>query len=110
MRKTLSMIGAVTALAGATPAAALDRAPGGDQRSLELYALAPQAPAAHRAGRKIAAFNVGDQAVTLTAYGRRARARAMGNADNVRQARAMGKVFYGAPQPALFTLEIRLHF
>ncbi len=110
MRTTLVTIGLLTVIAVQSPAMALERAPGGKERSLVLYALEPHAPAMRRAGRTIAAFEVGDQAVTLAAYGRRARSRAMDNAEDVRHARAMGKVFAGAPQPALLTFEMRFHF
>ena len=110
MRTIFVTISALTAFAIATPAAAFERVSGGEKKSLALYVLEPHAPAARRAGRTLAAFDVGDQSVTLAAYGRRARARAMGNADDVRHARAMGKVFDGAPQPALLTLEMRFDF
>jgi hypothetical protein len=110
MRTAFVTISALTAFAIATPAAAFERESGGEKKSLALYALEPHTPAPRRAGRTIAEFDVGDQAVTVAAYGRRARARAMGNADDVRHARAMGKVFDGAPQPALLTFEVSLKF
>ena len=47
--------------------------------------------------RTIAAFAIDDRLVTLSAYGRR-------------EARAMGKVFDGAPQPALVTFELSVKF
>lgn len=110
MRITMLTFGLLTAFAAGTPASAFEHERSGKQATLVLYALEPQAPVPRRAGRTFAAFDIGDQAMTLTAYGRRARARAMGNADDVHQARAMRKVFTGAPQPALLTLELSLRF
>lgn len=110
MRTAILTVGLLTALAAGTPASAFEIEGSGRKASLALYALEPQAPLVRRAGRTLAAFDVGDQAMTLTAYGRRARARAMGNGEDVRHARAMGKVFDGAPQPALLTFELSLKF
>lgn len=110
MRTSIVMIGLLTACASALPASAFERTASDEKRSLAHYTLKPCAPAVRRAGRTIAAFDVGDQAVTFVAYSRRARARAMGNAEDMRRARAMGKVFDGAPQPALITLELSMKF
>lgn len=63
-----------------------------------------------RTSRTIAAFAVDDRLVTLSAYGRRARARMNGDVAGLREARAMGKVFEGAPQPALVTFELSVKF
>jgi hypothetical protein len=71
-------------------------------------ALAPHAGA--RSPKTIAAFAVAERLVTLNAYGRRARARINGDADALKHARAMGKVFEGAPQPALVTFEFSVKF
>ncbi len=60
--------------------------------------------------RTIAAFAIDDRLVTLSAYGRRARARMNGDVAGLREARAMGKVFDGAPQPALVTFELSVKF
>ncbi len=70
--------------------------------------LAQEAPA--RSARTIAAFAIDDRLITLSAYGRRARARMNGDVAGLREARAMGKVFDGAPQPALVTFELSVKF
>ncbi len=110
MRTAILTIALLTASISAPPAAALDDDRSDRKASLSLIAREPQGPVLRRAGRTLAAFEVGEQAVTVAAFGRRARARALGNADDIRHARAMGKVFDGAPQPALVTFEVSLRF
>jgi hypothetical protein len=75
---------------------------------LHAQPFAQEAPA--RPPRTIAAFAIDDRVITLSAYGRRARARMNGDVAGLREARAMGKVFDGAPQPALVTLELSVKF
>ncbi len=90
------------------PAVAFDR---GAERAVVLQgadALTRQGVPAAR--RTLAAFAVEDRLVTMSAYGRRARARMNGDIDALREARAMGKVFDGAPQPALVTFELSVRF
>lgn len=77
---------------------------------LAFSALEQRAAPPLRAGRTIATIDLGKQAVTFAAYGRRARARALGNSAEILHARAMGKVFEGGPQPALVTFEVSLKF
>ncbi len=110
MRTFFVAIALLTSVVGATPASAFERGAGEQKAQPTPYALEPQVLAVQRSGRTLAAFYIGDRAVTLAAYGRRARARAMGNADDVRHARAMAKVFDRAPQPALLTFEVSLKF
>jgi hypothetical protein len=110
MRKSCLTLGVSAGLLAASPASAFDESPGGADILEAVVATGELASEAPRRGRMLAAFAINDQIMTLAAYGRRARARAMDNADDVRHARAMGKVFTGAPQPALVTLEMRLHF
>lgn len=110
MRSGLLTASAAAAIFMATPATAFD---GADARLASSFAI--EAPVARandfpRRGRTIAAFALDEQTVTLSAFGRRARARSLGNEADIRHARAMGKVFDGAPQPALFTVELSLKF
>lgn len=107
MRRIGWIAGLSAAFVAASPAFAFDA-----ERNARdsLRALERIAPAAPHGGRTIAALAIDDRIVTVTAYGRRARARAMDNVEDIRQARAMGKVFDGAPQPALLTVEISLKF
>lgn len=71
---------------------------------------APAAQGLSRPGRTLAAFALNDRMMTVNAYGRRARARLNGDMEGLRHARAMGRVYDGAPQPALVTLELSVKF
>ena len=110
MRRMILVVGLPAALLAASPALGLQVSGTERDAARALKAQERLAPAAPRGGRTIAAFALEERTVTLSAYGRRARARAMGDAEDVQHARAMGKVFRDAPQPALLTLEMRLHF
>ncbi|MFN3960417.1 MAG: hypothetical protein ACK4NP_10935 [Parvularculaceae bacterium] len=101
------LITACASLGCAASAAAFENAaPSAPSMRLEAPALQEAA----RPGRMIAAFAVEDRVVTLSAYGRRARARLNGDVEGLRHARAMGKVFDGAPQQALLTVELSVKF
>lgn len=67
-----------------------------------------QSPA--RRGRAITHVEIAGEAVSLNAYGRRARARMLGATKELEEARELGGVFEGAPQPALVTIEASLSF
>ncbi len=110
MRKIGLILAFCLGLAFESPALAFESASSDAEALQALFAQGRDAPALRRTGRTIVAFAIEDQAVVLTAYGRRARARAMGNAEDIWRARAMGKVFDGAPQPALLTVELSLRF
>lgn len=90
------------------PAAAFEGAPA---RATVIQGLQPLPPPTAAASRRtLAAFSIDDRLVTLNAYGRRSRARMNGDIDGLREARAMSKVFSGAPQPALITFELSMKF
>lgn len=110
MRKIIAAIGALAGSPLISPAAAFEPERRDMAAHMASFTRDAQPVPERRAGRTVAAFEIGEQAISLAAYGRRARARAMGDAAEIRQARAMGKVFDGAPQPALLTFEVRLHF
>jgi hypothetical protein len=96
--------------ATAAPASAFERMGGGVDAMGAAIAHEPHVPPVRRAGRTLAAFELAEREITVGAYGRRARARLNGDAEGLRHARAMGKVFDGAPQPALVTLEFSVKF
>lgn len=110
MRRSFATLGLTAGLLAASPSSAFEETRNGHEALRALRAPELLAPAAPRGGRRIAAFTVDERTVTLSAYGRRARARAIGNIEDVHHARVMGKVFDGAPQPALLTLEVSLKF
>lgn len=101
------LIAVCASLGCAASAAAFE---GAEPRIPSLRIEAPTLHEAARPGRTIAAFAVEERLVTLNAYGRRARARLNGDIDGLRHTRAMGKVFEGAPQQALLTVELSVKF
>ncbi len=107
MRAVGFLAGMFVAAIAAPPAFAFDELRLGAHA---LPAIERESPVAPRPGRALGALVVDGRPVTFTAFGRRARARALNNFDEVRHARAMGKVFDGAPQPAIFTLTATVRF
>ncbi len=104
--RTLLIAACASLACGATAGAFEDR-----QAAPSLTgALAPSQAGLARPGRTIAAFVVDERLVTVNAYGRRARARLNGDVEGLRHERAMGRVYEGAPQPALVTLELSVKF
>lgn len=63
-----------------------------------------------RRGHEIASFEFAGAPVSVAAYGRKARARRFDARDALREARVMSRVYEGAPQPALVTVEMRVSF
>lgn len=110
MQKLILNAGLLAISMASSPASGLERLQGEEKFLIQLALTEHRPPSASHAGRKIAQFEVGYLPVTLAAFGRKARARVIGNADEVRLERAMGKVIQGAPQPALLTFEMRVHF
>ncbi len=63
-----------------------------------------------RGGHAITRFNVAGDAVTLHAYGRKARARMLGASREVEAARQQSAAFDPRTRPAIVTFEARLSF
>jgi len=103
----IALTAACASLGCAASAAASE---GAAPRMPSLRLEPPALYEAARPGRMIAAFAVEERLVTLNAYGRRARARLNGDVEGLRHTRAMGKVFDGAPQQALLTVELSVKF
>lgn len=101
------LIAACASLACGATAGAFEDLPAGPAIK---SALTPAPTGLARPGRTIAAFAVDERLVTVNAYGRRARARLNGDLEELHNARAMGRVYDGAPQPALVTLELSVRF
>lgn len=63
-----------------------------------------------RGGFPVAEFSVDGRQVSVNAYGRRMRARALDATDALHRARIDRKIYDGAPSPSLVTLEVSLSF
>jgi len=67
-------------------------------------------PFSPRDRHPIAELGLGGRTMSVMAYGPNARARAVGRVKETRNARAMTRVFPGAPAPAIVTIEARISF
>lgn len=106
MRK-VGLITCASLAIAAAPVKAQER--GAQERDAEFAPFEVTRTPARR-GHPIAMFEIAGESVALAAYGRKARARMFDASRELREARAMSRVFEGAPQPALVTFEMRVSF
>ncbi|MFZ5617707.1 MAG: hypothetical protein ACOZAA_10370 [Pseudomonadota bacterium] len=85
-------------------------APAGAQDREAEYTLFGVTRTEIRRGHEITSFELAGAPISVTAYGRKARARLFDSREALREARVMSRVYEGAPRPALITVEMRLSF